>query len=100
MDKTNRKKIIEFYGGGCHDCIGIAPAVAKLEKEEGVIVEKLEVWHNEKNRKRMEALQPLYDKECGGNLSVPSFYDEDGQKLICEPVVYQELYDWVFSFKP
>lgn len=91
------KKIVEFYGGGCHDCFVVASDVQRLEKEGKVSIEKLEVWDNEKNRKRMEDLKPLYDKECGGNFSVPSFYDEEKGRILCEPTTYKELNDWIFE---
>ena len=90
------KKIIEFYGEGCPDCIVIAPAVEKLKKEEEIELKELEVWNNEENSKKMEGLKYLYDKECNGNFVVPSFYDAEGDRLLCEPRTYEELHSWVF----
>jgi hypothetical protein len=46
------------------------PLVERLEKEEGVNIGKLEVWHNEANAKLMRE----YDKGyCGG---VPFFFNK------------------------
>lgn len=44
---------LEFYGTECPHCINMHPLVERLEKEEGVKVEKYEVWHNEENAKKM-----------------------------------------------
>ena len=89
--------MIEFYGGECSDCTLIAPSVNRLEKEDGVEMEKLEVWSNEENKKRMESLRELYDMECEGNFSVPSFYDPETHRLMCEPLSYEALRAWVFE---
>lgn len=91
------KKIIEFYGGTCPDCSVIAPVVQKLEEEGKVSFEKLEVWNNKENKNRMEDLKPLFDKECGGNFAVPSFYDKEKGRMLCEPTSYDELYNWIFE---
>ena len=91
------KRIIEFYGGECPDCLLISPAVEKLEKEDGVEVEKLEVWHNAENKERMEALKSLYEAECDGNFEVPSFYEKESNRLLCMPMTYENLKSWVFE---
>ena len=91
------KKIVEFYGIECSDCVLADPMVTRLEKEEDVEVEKLEVWHSEENKKKMETLKSLFDKECKGDYSVPAFYDPDEERLLCEPMNYEELRSWVLS---
>ena len=46
------------------------PLVERLEDEEGIKIEQLEVWHNEANAKLMRE----YDKGyCGG---VPFFFNK------------------------
>ena len=92
-----KKKIIEFYGGGCPDCTLISPAVDRLEKEEAIEVEKLEVWSNEQNKKKMEGLKELYLTECKDNFAVPSFYDPESHRLLCQPLSYAILKAWVFA---
>ena len=61
------------------------PLVKKLEKEFNIKVEKLEVWHNEENKRKMEK----YDNgKCGG---VPFFFNEETKKWVCGAVSYEEL---------
>ena len=91
------KKIIEFYGATCPDCYAFAPEVEKLQQEGEVDFESLEVWNNKENNQRMIALKDLYVKECGGNMVVPSFYDAESNRLICEPSGYEELKSWIFA---
>lgn len=80
--------LMEFYGKECHHCINMALLVEKLEKEEGVKVERYETWHNEENAKKMQE----YDKGlCGG---VPFFIDTDTGKHICGEASYEELKKW------
>ena len=45
----------------------------------------------------MEALKPLYDAECDGNFEVPSFYDAQKNRLLCLPMNYEQLKEWVFE---
>jgi hypothetical protein len=62
--------------------------VVRLEKEEGIKIEALEVWHNKENEKRLIEL----DKDfCGG---VPFFYNTKTEKWICGDASYEELKDW------
>lgn len=96
MESTERH-IIEFYGETCPYCMAIVPAVNRLEKEDNVAVERLEVWNNEGNKAQMEALRPLYEKCCNGNMVVPSFYEEATGRLICNPGSYEVLYSWIMN---
>ena len=91
------KHIVEFYGETCPYCRSFAPAVDRLEREDGVAVERLEVWNNEEHKARMDALRPLYEKECGGNMVVPSFYDPGADRLLCNPGSYERLREWVMA---
>ena len=80
--------LLEFYGTECPHCVDMHALVEKLEKEEGIKVEALEVWHNEENAKMLEEI----DREfCGG---VPFFYNTKTKKWICGEADYQELKDW------
>jgi len=64
------------------------PLVEQLEKETGVKVERLEVWHNDDNAKKMDG----YDKgRCGG---VPFFINTDTGAMICGEVSYEDLKSW------
>lgn len=80
--------LLEFYGEECPHCVGMHELVVQLEKEEGIKVEALEVWHNEENAKKLED----FDKNfCGG---VPFFYNKKTNKWICGEADYNELKDW------
>jgi hypothetical protein len=62
--------------------------VEKLEKEEGIKVEMVEVWNNKKNEKRLL----LLDKDmCGG---VPFFYNMKTKQWICGEESYDTLKKW------
>lgn len=62
--------------------------VSKLEKEDGVKVDKYEVWHNEENAK----LLMDFDKgHCGG---VPFFINTKTKKWICGETSYEDLKKW------
>ncbi len=89
------KQVTLFYGSTCPYCQAIMPAVYRLEKDDGVVFERLEVCNNDKNNARMEALVSLYDTECGGNMVVPSFYDADTRRLLCNPGTYEALKQWL-----
>ena len=65
--------------------------VEKLEKEDGVKVDRFEVWHNDENAKKLEAI----DKGlCGG---VPFFYNTESKKFICGEADYKELKNWAMN---
>jgi len=69
----------------------MVPLVERLEKEEGVNVGKLEVWHNEANAKVMRE----YDKGyCGG---VPFFFNKRTGKWICGEADYDRLKKWALE---
>ncbi|TAL47957.1 hypothetical protein EPN87_01765 [archaeon] len=80
--------LIEFYGTECIHCHEMDPLLERLEEEIGLKVEKIEVWHNEKNAKMLEE----YDKgHCGG---VPFFINKKTGKWICGSASYEELKKW------
>ena len=80
--------VLQCCVDACPHCVTMPELVARLEKEEGIKVESLEVWHNPKNEKRLLAL----DKDlCGG---VPFFYNLKSNKWLCGEVNYEELKEW------
>jgi len=80
--------LIEFYGEECVHCIAMKPIVERLEKEEGVKIEKYETWHDEANAQKMGE----YDKGyCGG---VPFFVNTETEAHICGEASYEELKKW------
>ncbi len=84
-------ELVEFYGTECHFCIEMAPLIERLEKEEGVVVEKIEVWHNAENAKK---LQEIDQGRCGG---VPFFYNKKTGKWICGGASYEKLKEWALG---
>ena len=85
--------LLEFYGTECPHCVRMHALVERLEKEEGVKVESLEVWHNEENEKRLLEL----DKNlCGG---VPFFYNTKTKQFICGEEEYEIFKRWALGGK-
>ena len=84
---ADKPKLLEFYGEECPHCVRMAPLVEKLEKELGVIVEKYEVWHDEKNAELMKK----YDTSCGG---VPFYFNQTTSQSICGEVPYELFKEW------
>ena len=62
------KRLIMFHGRECPHCTRMMPLVDKLQKETGIALEKLEVWHNEKNADLMRSYKPVIAPKCGGQL--------------------------------
>ena len=80
--------LIEFYGEECPHCIKMKPMIENIEKDLGVQVDSLEVWHNEENLKLLET----HDKGfCGG---VPFLINTQTGKWICGEATEEELKAW------
>lgn len=82
-----------FSGKECTHCKEMDKHVERLEKEEGVKIQKFDVWHDSEAAKLMEK----YDKDENGNTicgGIPFFVnDETGQK-ICGNTSYEKLKAW------
>lgn len=88
---ADEEYLLDFYGTECYHCRKMDPLVEQLEKETGVKVKKVEVWHNDAN---MELLRQ-YDKDyCGG---VPFFYNKRTGKWICGEATYEKLKEWALG---
>ena len=81
-------QLLEFYGTECVHCNEMKPLVAKLEKEIGKELTKLEVWHNQTNLKK---LQEADQGRCGG---VPFFFNKKTGTFICGSTSYENLKKW------
>jgi thiol-disulfide isomerase/thioredoxin len=81
--------LLMFYGTECTHCHEMMPLVDKLEKEEGVKVEKVETWHDSANKKKLESTPGFED--CGG---VPFFYNEKTKESMCGSGPYEKLKKW------
>ena len=80
--------LIQFYGRECIHCREMEPLIERLEREEGIKIEKLEVWHNSDNLRIMREFDKGY---CGG---VPFFYNKKTGKWICGSTSYEKLKEW------
>ncbi|HHT9120821.1 MAG TPA: thioredoxin family protein [Candidatus Hypogeohydataceae bacterium YC41] len=89
-------RLIEFYGTECVHCKKMDPLIERLEREQGVKITRLEVWHNSQNAALMENVDR--DEKglpfCGG---IPFFYNEKTGKKICGETTYEELKKWALG---
>lgn len=83
--------LIEFYGTECPHCIEMEPHIDRLEKEEGIKITRLEVWHNSKNA---ALFQKMDDGKCGG---VPFFINKKTGKFICGSCDYATFKKWALG---
>lgn len=81
--------LIEFYGDGCTHCKEMEPKVEKLEEEEDVTIQKLEVWNDEENQEVYYDVDG--DDKCGG---VPFFLNRESGESICGSADYETLKAW------
>ncbi len=80
--------LIEFYGTECVHCKEMEPLIEKLKQEAGLVVQRLEVWHNAQNAEMLKK----YDKGfCGG---VPFFINKQSGKWICGSTSYEKFKAW------
>ena len=87
-------KLIMFHGKECPHCQAMIPLVDKLEKEEGIALDKKEVWHNEKNADLMRSHRDIIEPKCGGQLRTPTFMNTETNDIICGEVEYEKLKEW------
>jgi len=87
-------ELIMFHGRECPHCKVMMPLVKKLEKEEGISIKKLEIWHDEKNADLMRSYRDLILPKCGGQLRVPTFMNKQTNDIICGEVEFETLKDW------
>lgn len=79
--------LLEFYGKECPHCVDMMPLVDALI-EEGMNIEKHEIWHDEKNQALFEKLA---EGKCGG---VPFFLNTDSDQFICGGTDEKTLRAW------
>ena len=83
--------LIMFTGKECTHCHEMDPLVDRLEEEEKVKVDRLEVWHNDANAKLLQECDKGF---CGG---VPFFMNKKTGKWICGSVNYEVLKKWALG---
>ncbi|MBI4162722.1 MAG: hypothetical protein HY513_03490 [Candidatus Aenigmarchaeota archaeon] len=80
--------LLEFYGTECVHCREMEPLIEKLKQETGIVVQRIEVWHNAQNAEMLKK----YDKGfCGG---VPFFINKQSGKWICGSTSYDKFKAW------
>jgi thiol-disulfide isomerase/thioredoxin len=91
------KKKIMFWARECPHCKNMMPLVDRLTDEEGVEIEKLEIWHNEENADLMRSFKDVIAPKCGGQLRTPTFFDSETNDVICGEVEYEVLKEWAMK---
>ncbi len=91
------KKKIMFWARECPHCKNMMPLVDRLIDEEGIEIEKLEIWHNEENADLMRSFKDVIAPKCGGQLRTPTFFDSETNDVICGEVEYEVLIDWAMK---
>lgn len=81
-----------FYGEECPHCHTVMPFVDKLI-EEGVVIQKLETWHNAANASLFKEKD---NGRCGG---VPFFFHEESGVSICGETSEKEIRQWAKAEK-
>ncbi len=87
-------KLLMFHGRECPHCRIMMPLVEKLEKETGLVFDKHEVWHDEKNADLMRSYKDILGPKCGGQLRVPAFINVDARDAHCGEMTYEQLQAW------
>ncbi|HJN57312.1 MAG TPA: thioredoxin family protein [Candidatus Woesearchaeota archaeon] len=87
------ERLIEFYGTECVHCKEMVPIIAQVEKELGVKITRLEVWHDSENAKLLKEydIDENGNEFCGG---IPFFYNEKTGKKICGNTKIEKLKAW------
>lgn len=93
-------KLFMFWARECPHCRNMLPLVERLEKETGIELEKLEVWHNEDNANLMRSYRNILAPKCGGQLRTPTFFNPKNNDVICGEVEYEKLREWALRAKP
>ncbi len=87
-------RLIMFHGRECPHCKKMMSLVDKLIEEKGIDIEKLEVWHNEKNADKMRSYRDIITSQCGGQLRVPAFLNTETEHALCGEFEYEKLVEW------
>ena len=88
------KKLLLFHARECPHCRRMMPLVDRLEKETGADIERLEIWHDEKNADLMRSFRDDITPKCGGQLKTPTFFNTETRDVLCGEVAYETLKAW------
>jgi len=90
-------KLIMFWARECPHCKHMMSSVDRLEKETDVKLERLEIWHNEKNADLMRSYGDVIKPKCRGQLRTPTFLNTESDDVICGEVEYEKLKEWALK---
>ena len=88
------KKLMMFHGRECPHCQVMMPLVERLEREEGLVLEKYEVWHDKANAELMQSYKRILTSRTGGRLLVPAFLNTHSGEAFCGEASYETLKVW------
>jgi thiol-disulfide isomerase/thioredoxin len=88
------ERLIWFLGKECPHCAKLRPMVEAFKESEGMEIVELEVWHSEDNANLLRNYGEAIAEACGGDLGVPSFYNERTGKAICGNITPEKLRKW------
>ena len=84
-----RNRLLMFSSKNCEGCEAMNPLVEKLEQEQWLKIERLEVWYNNDNQKLLS--------KYAGFAATPFFYNEETEKKISGECDYESLKNWAKS---
>ena len=96
ISKENKQRLVMFSGTECVHCKEMDPLIEQLEKETGLHIVHVEVWHNADNAAWLEEVDKNPDGStfCGG---IPFFYNEKTGKRLCGNQKYERLKAWALG---
>ena len=83
-----------FHGRECPHCQVMMPLVDRLKNEEGIEIDRKEVWHNDKNADLMRSYKKIIEPKCGGQLRTPTFMNTETNDILCGELEYDKLKEW------
>ena len=92
--ETTMNKLIMFHGRECPHCQVMMPLVDRLENEEGIKIDRKEIWHDEKNADLMRSYRDIIEPKCGGQLRTPTFMNTETNDVMCGELKYDKLKEW------
>ena len=81
-------ELVFFFGTECVHCHHMTPLLDELDKEEGIKVERLEVYHNEANLKKLQSVVG------DGPVGLPYFYNYKTKKSISGSTTKEKIKEW------
>lgn len=90
-------KLIDFFGQECPHCKRMMPQIDRLSEEKDIEIEKIEVWHDDENAKKMAEYRSEILEACGGAYGVPALVEPSSREVLCGEADYHRLHEWFDS---